>query len=49
MLITEFARKVSKQEGLKEEVNIAQISEILRVVNKLTFGILYLVVRILLK
>lgn len=47
MLITEFARKVSKQEGLKEEVNIAQISEILRVVNKLTFGILYIFIRVL--
>ena len=49
MKITDFAKKVTDAEGLKKEVNIAQVLEILKVINKLTFGILYLVVKLLCK
>lgn len=45
MKITEFALKVSEQEGLKKGVNIAQISEILKVANSLLDGELYALVR----
>lgn len=45
MKITEFARKVAKLEAGKSEVNIAQISEILNVINKLTDGLFYAVIR----
>ena len=47
MKITEFAKKVTESEGLKKQVNIAQIAEVLKVTNKLTGGILYLVIRLL--
>ena len=45
MKITKFAKLVCKHEGLKKQVNIGQIMEILRVVNKLTCGVLYAVIR----
>jgi uncharacterized protein (DUF2267 family) len=45
MRITDFAKKVSKQEGLKKQVNIAQIMEILRVINRLLDGELYKMIR----
>ena len=41
MTISNFARLVSKDEAKKAQVNIAQISEILKVINKLTNGNLY--------
>ena len=41
MTIKEFRNEVAYVEGMKVEVNIAQISEILKVVNKLTGGTLY--------
>jgi hypothetical protein len=47
MKVTKFSEKVAKMEGKKEEINIAQIKEILSIVNKLTYGILYLVIRLL--
>jgi hypothetical protein len=47
MKITTFSEKVAKAEGLKQQVNIAQIKEILNIVNRKTFGILYLVIRLL--
>lgn len=47
MKITTFSEKVAKKEGLKNQVNIAQIKEILSIVNKLTYGILYLVIRLM--
>lgn len=49
MKINDFAVLVSKHEGLKEGVNIAQIKEILSVVNKLTHGFLYFIVKIFLR
>ena len=45
MLISNFARLVCKSEGLRKEVNIAQVSEILRVINRLTNGVLYNFIR----
>lgn len=47
MDLNDFAVRVSRAEAGKAEVNIAQIKEILKVVNRLTGGILYLVVRLL--
>ncbi len=47
MNINTFAVKVAKLEKGKKEVNIAQIKEILKIINKLTYGVLYLVIRIL--
>ena len=41
MTINNFAKIVAKKEGKKKEVNIAQIKEILRIVNDLTRGHLY--------
>lgn len=45
MTITQFAKLVSKEEGLKKEVNIAQIMELLRIINKALYGIPYLIIR----
>ena len=47
MKITTFSEKVAKSEGLKEQISIAQIKEVLSIVNQKTFGILYLVIRLL--
>ena len=47
MKITDFAVKVSRLEKGKKEVNVAQIAEILKIVDGLTCGILYKVVRLL--
>jgi hypothetical protein len=41
MKITDFAVEVTKLEGKKKQVNIAQIMEVLKVVNILTDGWLY--------
>ncbi len=41
----DFALRVARAEGKKKEVNIAQIKEVLRVVNKLTGGALYKSIR----
>lgn len=47
MNITKFALKVAKLEKGKKEVNIAQISEILSVINKLLGGALYAIIKLL--
>lgn len=41
MRITDFAKDVAKLEGKKRQVSIAQIMEILRIINQLTDGVLY--------
>lgn len=41
MLIHEFAIKVTKIEGGAVSVNIAQVKEILKIINHLTNGIFY--------
>jgi hypothetical protein len=45
MKVSDVAVEVSKIEGKKKQLNIAQIKEILKVVNKLTHGELYKIVR----
>lgn len=45
MKLTEMAKKVSKIEALKKQVNIAQIAEILKAINALTDGAFYKLVR----
>ena len=45
MKVSDFAVLVSKKEGKKKEVNIAQIKEILKVVNDLLGGTLYVSIR----
>jgi hypothetical protein len=45
MKISDFAREVTKLEGKKKQVNIAQIKEILKVINELTKGEFYKMVR----
>jgi hypothetical protein len=45
MDINKFAKEVTGVEGLKKEVNIAQIKEILKIVNILLSGKLYKLIR----
>lgn len=45
MTVNKFAILVSKDEGLKKQVNIAQIKEVLKVVNNLLGGALYKFIR----
>ena len=45
MNMNDFAREVSYFEGKKVQVNIAQIKEILKVINRLLGGKLYTLVR----
>lgn len=47
MRITKFAKIVAEKEGKKKSVDIAQISEILKIVNNLTYGILYALIRMM--
>jgi len=45
MKITDFALKVAKKEGKKRQVNIAQIKEILKVINDLLDGTFYKMIK----
>ena len=45
MKVTEFNKLVSQKEGKKKEVNIAQINEIVKVINELLDGDLYRLIR----
>ena len=45
MKITDFNRVVSQHEGRKEQISIAQIAEVCRVINYLTGGALYKLIR----
>ena len=47
MNIRNFAVKVAKKEGKKRQVNIAQILEILKIINQLTKKRLYTIIRAL--
>jgi len=47
MTVNKFAQKVCTGEGKLKQVNIAQISEVLKVINKLTGGVLYLVIKLM--
>ena len=46
MNLNSFAKRVTEHEGLKKEVNIGQVKEVLAVVNKLTCGMLSFIVRV---
>ena len=45
MTINDFAKLITKKEGKLKQVNIAQIKEILKVINELTGGRLYSIIR----
>lgn len=45
MKITQFAVLVSHKEGLKKQMNIAQIKEVMAVINEYTRGLLYVIIR----
>jgi len=45
MNINDFANMVAAKEGKKKQVNIAQIKEVLKVVNRLLGGGLYKLIR----
>lgn len=45
MKVTDFAVLVTKLEGKKKEVNIAQIKEVLKATNWLLYGYLYKLIR----
>lgn len=45
MKINEYASDLTRREGLKESVSVAQVSEILKLINKDLCGILYLLIR----
>ncbi len=45
MNINEFAKIVAEKEGKKRQVSIAQIKEILRIINSFTVGELYKAIR----
>ena len=47
MKITDFSKKVSIHELGKKQVDITQILQILKVMNKITKGILYVVIKAL--
>ena len=45
MKITDFSEWVAEKEGLKKQISIAQVKEVLKVVNKLLKGELYKMIR----
>ena len=47
MNINEFALEVANRERGKKQVNIAQIKEILKIIDNLTKGVLYSIIRLL--
>lgn len=47
MKITEFAKLVTLKEGKKVPISIAQVGEVLKIVNSLTGGVLYAVIKLM--
>ena len=45
MKISDFSELVALHEGMKKQISIAQIKEVLKIVNKLTNGVLYTIIR----
>jgi len=45
MKVTLFSQQVAKDEGLKKQVNIAQIKEVMKVINVLLDKQLYKIIR----
>jgi hypothetical protein len=47
MKINDFAKFITEFEGKKKQVNIGQVLEVLKVINKLTAGAFYKLIRTL--
>ena len=47
MKITEFNKMVCEREGGKEQLTIAQVSEVMKIANELTIGVLYNVIELI--
>lgn len=47
MKITEFNKMICEQEGGQKELTIAQVSEVTKIVNELTNGVLYGVIELM--
>jgi hypothetical protein len=47
MKITEFNKMVCEREGGEEELSIAQIAEVIKIVDELSNGILYKVIELM--
>lgn len=45
MKINEMAKLITEFEGKKKQINIAQVLEVLKVMNKLTAGAVYKLIR----
>jgi hypothetical protein len=45
MKITTFAKRITAVEGKKTQVNIAQVLEIVKIINTMTNGLFYIVIR----
>jgi hypothetical protein len=45
MKVTEFAEVVADLEGKKKQISIAQIKEVLKIINTVTDGMLYMFIR----
>ena len=45
MKVTDFSEEVTKKEGLKKSISIAQIKEVLRIANQMLKGELYKLIR----
>lgn len=46
MKITDFAAHITRIEAGKRQIDVAQVSEVLKIVNKELFGIPYLLIRL---
>jgi F0F1-type ATP synthase assembly protein I len=47
MKITEFNKMVCEREGKEEELTIAQVAEVVKIVDELTNGVLYGVIELM--
>ena len=45
MKVTTFSEEVTKLEGKKVSISIAQVKEVLRIVNDMTNGLLYVIIK----
>jgi hypothetical protein len=45
MKVTTFSEKVAEIEGGRKQISIAQIKEVLRIVNDLTNGLFYAIIK----
>jgi len=49
MKITDFSTKITKTEGGEVNLSVAQVSEVLKLINKALWGIPYILIRLKLK